>query len=140
LKRFEDVVKCKDVTEFNQFVVEYLDGSVYEGFDSVRGKPLEPTRLIDPEPLQTGVSLTPTIKWEPVEGAHRYNVYLYRYWGQQIHSPRYLGLRDTAVMIPPGDLAPNTKYVLQINAYDTPAGYPTFASELRTEFTTGGTD
>jgi len=120
-----------------RFIVEYLDGSVYECYDTVQGEPLEPTRLIYPKPFQTGVSVTPTIRWEPVEGAVRYNVYFYKYWGQLIHSPNYPELRETRLTIPPGDLAPDTKYIIQINAYDTPSGYATFASGMRTEFTTG---
>jgi len=40
-KRFEDVVKCKDVAEFNRFVDEYLEECVLEegvlfDFDSRR--------------------------------------------------------------------------------------------------------
>ena len=117
-----------------RFVVEYLDGSVYEGYYTVRGNPLKPTRLIHPEPFETGVSPTPTIRWDPVEGATRYHVDIYDYWGQTKNSVNYHGLHETALTIPPGDLAPDTKYVVQIKAYDAPE---TFGSLLKTEFTTG---
>jgi hypothetical protein len=94
-------------------------GSAISESDSVAANFLPVPVVTYPTPGMTGVPETPTFAWDAVKGAAFYRILLVNTdWPEPVYfyGFRYKNTDFTSYRIPPGDLKPNTHYIMRIEA------------------------
>ncbi len=100
------------------FAVTDPDGNTATVVDTLVVNTLPPlnTASFTPRGNQTTADTSPTLNWDPVEGALHYRVRIHDAVTESTVHRGYTG--ETTYTVPPGILSPNTQYAYRIDARD----------------------